>query len=196
MPYLRGIWHFKTKNLLHQWMLNSSIANFFAILLQYNSKHRIVLFTNCKKNNNILFSYLPRNFSLIPLIFLCSSFSFSICSLFSETSSPKFLTHLRNFSPISHGHSLISHRTASHLSSHGFSLIAPVLGFGFLRLEVRSAWIDELGLDRWAGIGWWLVWISWSVGLKWWIRWSVGESFGLIIGSSDDDFWVFRRPGF
>ena len=137
-------------------MLNSSIANFFVILLQYNSKHRIVLFTNCKKNNNILFSYLTRNFSLIPLIFLCSShssFSFSICSLLSETSSPKFLTHLRNFSPISHDHSLISHRTASHLSSHDFSLIAPVLGFGFLRLEVGSAWIGELGLDRWAGIG-------------------------------------------
>ena len=140
---------------MHQRMVNSSIANFFAILLQYNSKHRIVLFTELQKNNNILFSFLPRNFSLIPLIFLCSShssFSFSICSLLCETSSPKFLTHLRNFPPISHGHSLISHRTASHLSSHGFSLIAPVLGFGFLRLEVGSAWIGELGLDCWAGI--------------------------------------------
>ena len=131
-------------------LVNNSIANFFAILLQYNSKHRIVLFIELQKNNNILFSYLPRNFSLIPLIFLCSShssFSFSICSLLSETSSPKFLTHLRNFSPISHGHFLISHRTAC------LSLTALVLGFGFLRLEVGLAWIGELGLDHWAGIG-------------------------------------------
>ena len=41
------------------------------------------------------------------------------------------------------------------------------------------------------------------MGLKWWICWSVGGSFGLIIGSSGDDFWVFstawvsnRRRGF
>ena len=29
-----------------------------------------------------------------------------------------------------------------------------MLGFGFLRLEVGLAWIGELGLDHWAGIGW------------------------------------------
>ena len=35
MPNLREIWHFKPQNALHQGMLNPSIANFFAILLQY-----------------------------------------------------------------------------------------------------------------------------------------------------------------
>ena len=127
-------------------------------------------------------------------------------SLSSLSVSPSALSslklHRRNFSPISHGLSLISHRTAS-LSSHR----CWVLDFWGWRLEVGLAWIDELGLDRWAKIGWWWVWIDWSMGLKWWICWSVGGLFGLIIGSSDggscDDFWVFsmawvsnRRRGF
>ena len=148
MPYLREIWHFKPKKLLHQRIVNSSIANFFAILLQYNSKHRITLFIVLQKKKYIYIyifysSYFPQNFSLIPFIFsvLFSLFllCFSICSLLSEASSPKFLTH--HVWPL------------SHLSSLGPSLIASMLGFGFLRLEVGLAWIDELGLDRWAGIG-------------------------------------------
>ena len=149
MPYLRKIQHFKSKKLLHQGIVNGSIANFFAILLQYNSKHRIVLFTVLQKKNIYIFysSYFTRNFSLIPLIFsiLFSLFllCFSICSLLSEASSPKFLTHLRNFSPI----------------SHGLSLIAPVLGFGFLRLR-----LDQRGSASWV----WIVGLG-SVGLKWWI---------------------------
>ena len=40
MPNLREIWNFKPQNYLHWGMLNNSIANFFAILLQCNSKHR------------------------------------------------------------------------------------------------------------------------------------------------------------
>ena len=36
-------WHFKPQTLLHQGIVNNSIAIFFAILLQYNSKLRIVL---------------------------------------------------------------------------------------------------------------------------------------------------------
>ena len=67
-------------------------------------------------------------------------------------------------------------------------------GTGFWILEVGSMWIGKLGLDRWAGTGWWWVWIGWSVGLKRWIYWSVGGSVGLIIGSSDsssgDDFFL------
>ena len=137
ISYLREIWHFKPKKLLHQGMVNGSIANFFAILLQYNSKHRIVLFTLLQKKI-IFYSYFTRNFSLIPLIFSVLFSLFPLCSLLSEASSPKFLTHLT--------------WPLSHLSSHGLSLIAPVLGFGFLRLEVGLAWIGELGLDRWAGI--------------------------------------------
>ena len=138
-------------------MLNSSIANFFAILLQYNSKHRIALFTNCKKINNILLSYLTRNFSLIPLIFLCSSHSsvsFSICSLLSETSLPKFLTHLT--------------RPLSHLSSHGLSsLIARLLshctGAGFWIFEV-GGWISVDWRAGFGSLAWdWLIdgWIIW-----------------------------------
>ena len=138
-------------------MVNSNIANFFAILLQYNSKHRIVLFTNCKKNNNILFSIYP-GFSLSSLSFFCALLTLPSLSP-SALSSLKL--HHQNFSPISE----ISHpshtatlssliaRPLSHLSSHGFSLLAPVLDFGFLRLEVGSTWIGKLGLDHWAGIG-------------------------------------------
>ena len=143
MPYLRKIWHFKPKKLLHQGIVNGSIANFFTILLQYNSKHRIVLFIVLQKKKKILLLLFPPKllshpshfFVLFSLFLLC----FSICSLLSEASSPKFLTHLT--------------WPLSHLSSHGLSLIALVLGFGFLRLEVGLTWISELGLDRWAGIG-------------------------------------------
>ena len=127
---------------MHQGIVNSNIANFFAILLQYNSKHRIVLFTVLQKKKKYIFysSYFPQNFSLIPLIFsvLFSLFllCFSICSLLSEASSPKFLTHLT--------------RPFSHLSSHDLSLIALVLGFGFLRLEVglagSASWVWIVGL--------------------------------------------------
>ena len=37
MPNVREIWNFKPQNQLHWRMLNSSIAIFFAILLQCNS---------------------------------------------------------------------------------------------------------------------------------------------------------------
>ena len=43
MPNVRQIWHFKPQTALHQEMLNPTIANFFAILLQCNSKVRIAL---------------------------------------------------------------------------------------------------------------------------------------------------------
>ena len=117
------------------------------IFLQYcySTILNIELYCSQYCKNKIIFysSYFTRNFSLMPLIFsvLFSLFllCFSICSLLSEASSPKFLTHLT--------------WPLSHLSSHGLSLIALVLGFGFLRLEVGLAWISELGLDRWAGIG-------------------------------------------
>ena len=144
MPYLREIQHFTPKKLLHQESVNSSIANFFTILLQYNSKHRIVLFTELQKKNNIILFLFQLKFLSHPSRFFCSLLTLPSLSP-SALSSPKL--HCQNFSPISHGHFLISHRTAC------LSLIAPVLGFGFLRLEVGLAWIGELGLDHWAGIG-------------------------------------------
>ena len=151
MPYLREIWHFKPKKLLHQGIVNGSIAKFFAILLQYNSKHRIVLFTVLQKKKIIFYSYyFTRNFSLIPLIFFCSLLS--LPSLFLHLLSPlwTFIAEISHPSP-----KFLTHLTWPffHLSSHGLSLIALVLGFRFLRLEVGLAWIGELGLDRWAGIG-------------------------------------------
>ena len=123
MPYLREIWNFKPKELLHQGMVNGSIANFFAILLQYNFKHRIVLFTVLQKKNiyiYIFYSYFTRNFSFIPLIF----YSFSVSP--SALSSLKL--HRWNFSPISkifhpsHTPSLSSliARPLSHCTGAGF----------------------------------------------------------------------------
>ena len=121
MLYLREIWHFKLKRLLHQGIVNGSIANFFTILLQYNSKHRIVLFTVLQKKNLYFTPPISLEISLSSLsFFLFSSLSsFFVLHLLSPlwSLSSKFLTHLRNFSPISHGLSLISHRTAS-LSVH------------------------------------------------------------------------------
>ena len=136
MPYLREIWHFKSKKLLHQGY--STILNIELYCSQYCKKKKKYIYIYIY----IFYSYFTRNFSLIPLIFsvLFSLFllCFSICSFLSKASSPKFLTHLT--------------WPLSHLSSHGLSLSASVLGFGFLRLEVGLAWISELGLDRWAGI--------------------------------------------
>ena len=89
--------------------------------------------------------------------------------------------------------------SASHNSSSLFTPSLTSLSFkactdaGFWILEVGSAWIDELGLDQWARIGWWWVWIGWSVGLNRWICWSMGGSVGLIVDSSYGDFffeWV------
>ena len=146
MLYLREIWHFKPKKLLHQGIVNGSIANFFAILLQYNSKHRIVLFTILQKNIFFLLLLFPPKFLSHPFHFFYSLLSLPslflhllspFWSFIAEIShpSPKFLTHLT--------------QPLSHLSSHDLSLIAPVLGFGFLRLEV-GGWFS---VDRRAGFG-------------------------------------------
>ena len=76
MLYLREIWHFKLKRLLHQGIVNGSIANFFTILLQYNSKHRIVLFTVLQKKNLYFTPPISLEISLSSLsFFLFSSLS-------------------------------------------------------------------------------------------------------------------------
>ena len=43
MSYLRPFWYFMAQKRVHQKIANPTIANFFAIMLQYNSKVRIVL---------------------------------------------------------------------------------------------------------------------------------------------------------
>ena len=55
IPYLRPFWHFIVKKHLHQKMVYFTIAKFFAIVLQYNSKLRIVLQHYAKKYIYILF---------------------------------------------------------------------------------------------------------------------------------------------
>ena len=46
MPYLRPFWHFIVKKHLHQKMVYLTIAKFFAIVLQYNSKLRALALEN------------------------------------------------------------------------------------------------------------------------------------------------------
>ena len=86
MPYLRTFWHFMPQNWLHQRIVYLIIAKFFAIVLRYNSKVRIVLYQYSKKKI-ILFTFSPWNFSLVCLIIsvLFSLFllCFSIYSLLS-----------------------------------------------------------------------------------------------------------------
>ena len=149
MPNVRKIWHLQAQSAQHQRIVNPGIANFFAILLQYNSKGRIHCSSIFLK---IIYIYLYiyifhdafflQNFSLISLIIyvLFSLFilCFSICSLIFEASLLKFLTHLRNFSPISKASSpkfLSNLRNFSPIfenfssisiaeASHGLSLIS------------------------------------------------------------------------
>ena len=128
----------------------------------------------CKKKKNLLLLFPPK-FLSHPSHFFCSLLS--LPSLFLHLLSPLY-SFITEISHLSH--------TASLSSLIAWPLFH-CIGAGFWIFEV-GGWIGELGLDCWAGIGWWWVWIGWSVGLKWWICWSVGGSFGLIIDSSGDDF--------
>ena len=120
----------------------------------------------CKKKKNIYFTppiSLKISLSSFSFFLFCSLSSFSVLHLLSPLWS--FIAEISHLSP-----KFLTHltRPLSHCTGAGI-------------------WIFEVGgwisIDRWAGFG--------SLGLKWWICWSVGGSFGLIIGSSDDDFWVF-----
>ena len=104
----------------------------------------------CKKKKLYFTPPISPEISLSSLLFFPVLFSlFLLCSP-STLSSLKL--HRRNFSPIFE----ISHPSHTAFLS---SLITQPLShctgarFGFLRLEVGLAWIGELGLDRWAGIG-------------------------------------------
>ena len=91
MPNVRRIWHFKPQSTQHLELQNPSIANFFAILLQCNSKGRIALQQYCKKKKIYIYIYILSCFSLeflSPLShYFCSLLSFLslflICSLLS-----------------------------------------------------------------------------------------------------------------
>ena len=170
ISYLREIWHFKPKRLLHQGFVNGSIANFFAILLQYNSKHRIVLFTVLQKKNLYFTSPISPEISLSSLSF------FLLSSLSSFSVSPSTLSflklHRRNFSPISkishpsHTTSLSSliARPLSHCTSTRFWIFE--VG-GWISVD-RRAGFGSLGWDRLIDgfemvdllIGGWIVWVD------------------------------------
>ena len=67
---------------MHQRIVNPTIANFFLILLQYNSKVRIVELycSNILKNIYIYFiHFFPRNFSLLNLIISVLFSLFLLC---------------------------------------------------------------------------------------------------------------------
>ena len=57
MLYLRTFWHFMSQKRLHQRIVYLTIAKNFAIVLQYNSKVRIVLLQYSKKKLYILFTF-------------------------------------------------------------------------------------------------------------------------------------------
>ena len=142
MPNVRRIWHLQAQSALHQRIVNLGIANFFAILLQYNSKGRIhcssiliyIYISWCLFPPKFL-SYLSHYFcSLLslPSLFLhllshlwsfiaeishpSLKFLTNLWSFISKIShqSPKFLTHLRKF--LIHLHRWSFTRPLSHLS--------------------------------------------------------------------------------
>ena len=125
MLYLREIWHFKPKKLLHQGIVNGSIANFLQYC--YDTILNIELYFSqyCKKIYFFYSSYfLEISLSSLSFFLFSSLSSFSISP--SALSSLKL--HRWNFSPISkifhpsHTPSLSSliARPLSHCTSTGF----------------------------------------------------------------------------
>ena len=92
MPNVRRIWHFKPQSTQHLELQNPSIANFFAILLQCNSKCRIALQQYCKYI--YIYIYIQLLFpgislSSLSLFMFSSLFSFSFSHLLSPLFKPK-----------------------------------------------------------------------------------------------------------
>ena len=92
MLYLRTFWHFMSQKRLHQRIVYLTIAKNFAIVLQYNSKVRIVLLQYSKKKLYILFTFSSEiSLSSISL-FRFSSLSVSPFALSPlQTQTPFFL---------------------------------------------------------------------------------------------------------
>ena len=92
MLYLRTFWHFMSQKRLHQRIVYLTIAKNFAIVLQYNSKVRIVLLQYSKKKLYILFTF-SSGISLSSIsLFQFSSLSVSPSALSSlEAQTPFFL---------------------------------------------------------------------------------------------------------
>ena len=88
MPYLRTFWHFIPQKRLYQRIVYPTIAKIFAIVLQYNSKVRIVLSQYSKKKLYILFTFSSE-------ISLSSISLFQFSSLSSFSVSPSALSSLQ-----------------------------------------------------------------------------------------------------
>ena len=157
---------------MYQGIVNGSIANFFAILLQYNSKHRIVLFTvlQKKKKNYILLLLFHPKFLSHPSYFFLFSFLSSffvlhlLCPLWSFIAEISHPSHMASLS------SLIARPLSRCTSTRfwifevgGWISVNQRAGFGSLGWD----WLI-MGLDRLIGgfemvdllIGGWIVWVD------------------------------------
>ena len=108
---------------MHQRIVNPTIANFFVILLQYNSKVRIVELycSNILKNIIIFYLLFPPKMSLSSI----SLFKFSSLSSFSV--SPSALSFLQTQTLFSSQH---QHHTSQWLIFLvGYNLAGSVVGF-------------------------------------------------------------------
>ena len=99
MPNVRRIWHFMPQSAQHQGMQNPNIANFFAILLQCNSKGRIALQHNSKTYNIFLLTFSD-SFSLSFYALVCFS---SHSSLHNDVSLSSHLSLMVGYSGVGRG---------------------------------------------------------------------------------------------
>ena len=198
MSNLRTIWHFKPQNTLHQRMINPTTANFFTILLQYNSKVRIVLQQYSKKKKIYFIHFFPRNFSLLYLIILV------LFPLF-----PLFLLYFSIYSLLSSDPNTIllptstSHITMAHFFLVGYDQASFVVVFFFFLVWV-TVWVSG-GCGFWRGSLWWLLFSFFGcdrclkgfqvvVGL--WLKWVVGRGSAKLHTASLSSLIVDQRAGF
>ena len=122
---------------VHQKMVNLTIANFFAIVLQYNSKVRIVLEHYSKKNINI---YIYIFYSIDSFLSLHSLLSSLFSLLYSD---PNTISSLSSFSLPS-------------LLGPVFGLLVVVCGWvvGLVFGLWVTAWVNS-GCGFWHGCGLW-----------------------------------------
>ena len=95
MPNVRKIWHLQAQSAQHQRIVNRGIANFFAILLQYNSKGRIHCSSIFKKKIYIFIYIYIFHDAFSSKISLLSLSLFMFSSLSSFSVSPSALSSLK-----------------------------------------------------------------------------------------------------
>ena len=131
MPYLRCFQHFMTQKRVYQQMVKLTIANFFAIVLQYNSNFRIVLQLYSKKKNIFYFTV-----SFLSIHSLLSSLFSLLYSLFR----PNTISSLSSFSLPS----LLGPVFGSLVVVRGW-VVGPVFG------SWVTAWVSS-GCGLWIGV--------------------------------------------